>query len=66
MNHFNNKLMIAACVIGFLLQFAVTEIPFPDGGVPEPAHLSLREWLRLGILAVLPLLAYELMILFPL
>lgn len=63
MNHFNNKLMIAACVIGFLLQFAVTEIPFLTAAFGT-AHLSLREWLRLGILAAFPLLAHELMILF--
>lgn len=28
MDHLGNKLMIAACALGFCLQFAVTEIPF--------------------------------------
>ena len=28
MKHWENKLMIAACAIGFVLQFAVTEVPF--------------------------------------
>ena len=42
---------------------AVTEIPFLTAAFGT-AHLSLREWLRLGILAAFPLLAHELMILF--
>ena len=36
MKHFDNKLMIAACVLGFLLQFAVTEIPFLTAAIWEP------------------------------
>lgn len=63
MKHFDNKLMIAACVLGFLLQFAVTEIPFLTAAFGT-AHLSLKEWLRLTFLAAFPLLAHELMILF--
>lgn len=63
MKHFDNKLMIAACVLGFLLQFAVTEIPFLTAAFGT-AHLTLREWLRLAFLASFPLLAHELMILF--
>lgn len=27
MNHLENKLMILACILGFLLQIAVTEVP---------------------------------------
>nr|WP_305141976.1 cation-translocating P-type ATPase [uncultured Acetatifactor sp.] len=62
MNHLENKLMIAACVIGFLLQFAVTEIPVlirAFGTFP----LSGREWMRLSILAAAPLFAHEILVL---
>lgn len=60
MNHLENKLMIAACVIGFLLQFAVTEVPFLiDAFGTSP--LSGREWMRLSLLAAAPLLAHEIM-----
>lgn len=62
MNHLANKLMIVACVTGFLLQFAVTEIPFlirAFGTFP----LSGREWMRLSILAAAPLFAHEILVL---
>ena len=62
MRHLENRLMIAACALGFLLQFAVTEIPFLTA-VFGTAHLSLREWLRLGLLSSFPLLAHELLVL---
>jgi len=58
MNHLENKLMMAACVIGFGLQFAVTEIPFLIRAFGT-AHLSGSEWLRLIILAAVPLFAHE-------
>lgn len=60
MNHLENKLMIAACVIGFLLQFAVTEVPFLINAFGT-SPLSGREWMRLGLLAAAPLLAHEIM-----
>jgi len=60
MNHLENKLMIAACVIGFLLQFAVTEVPFLINAFGT-SPLSGREWLRLSLLAAAPLLAHEIM-----
>lgn len=60
MNHLENKLMIAACVIGFLLQFAVTEVPFLIHAFGT-SPLSGREWMRLGLLSAAPLLAHELM-----
>lgn len=60
MEHRENKLMIAACVLGFLLQFAVTKHPFLIGAFGT-VQLSLQEWLKLTVLAAFPLLAHELM-----
>lgn len=62
MNHLDNKLMLAACVIGLLLQAAVTEIPFLTAAFGT-AHLTMTEWLRLGVLAAFPLAAHELLVL---
>ncbi|MCM1188834.1 MAG: cation-translocating P-type ATPase [bacterium] len=62
MNPFENPLMIAACVIGFLLQFAVTEVPFLIRAFGT-SPLSGAEWLRLGILSAMPLAAHEIMVL---
>ncbi len=58
MNHWDNKLMIAACAIGFCLQFAVTEVPVLIGAFGT-SHLSGREWMLLSLLAAAPLLAHE-------
>lgn len=58
MNPFQNKLMIAACVLGFFLQFAVTEVPFLIQAFGT-SHLSGQEWLRLSVLAAMPLIAHE-------
>lgn len=58
MKHFDNRLMIAACVIGFALQFAVTEVPFLINAFGT-THLSGKEWLYLSVLAACPLLAHE-------
>lgn len=58
MHHFDNKLMIAACGIGFFLQFAVTEVPFLIRAFGT-SHLSGREWIILSVLAACPLLAHE-------
>ena len=63
MKHLENKLMIGACAMGFLLQFAVTEVPFLIQAFGT-SPLSGREWLRLSILAAAPLFAHELMVLF--
>lgn len=60
MNHLENKLMIAACIIGFLLQFAVTEVPFLVSAFGT-SPLSGREWMRLSVLAAAPLIAHEIM-----
>lgn len=63
MNHFQNKMMIVACILGFLLQFAVTEVPFLINAFGT-THLSRNEWIHLSILASCPLLAHECMALF--
>ena len=58
MHHLENKLMIAACGIGFALQLAVTEVPFLIHAFGT-SPLSGREWMRLSILAAAPLFAHE-------
>ena len=58
MNHLENRLMILACAAGFLLQFAVTEIPFLIQAFGT-SPLSGKEWMRLSILAAAPLFAHE-------
>lgn len=62
MNHLENKLMIAACAIGFALQFAVTEVPFLINAFGT-SHLDGGEWMLLSILAAFPLLAHEILVL---
>ena len=62
MPHWNNKLMIAACGLGLLLQLAVTEIPFLTAAFGT-VSLSLHEWLYLGGLAAFPLVGHEILIL---
>lgn len=62
MNHLENKLMIAACAVGFLLQFVVTEIPFFVSAFGT-SSLSGREWMRLSVLAAAPLFAHEILVL---
>lgn len=63
MDHWNNKLMILACMAGFALQFAVTELPFFVKAFGT-ARLSTQEWLYLTGLAAFPLLAHELLVMF--
>ena len=63
MNHLENKLMILACGVGFLLQFAVTEVPFLINAFGT-SPLSGQEWIRLIALSAMPLLAHEFMALF--
>lgn len=62
MHHLRNKLMIAAFVIGFALQFAVTELPLLIHAFGT-VHLLPAEWGFLSILAAFPLLAHELLLL---
>lgn len=59
MNHSDNKLMILACILGFFLQFTVTEVPFLINAFGT-SHLSSGEWMRLAVLAAFPLIAHEL------
>ncbi len=61
MNHFKNPLMILACVVGFALQFAVTEVPFLIRAFGT-THLSFQEWKMLAILSAFPLFAHEIMV----
>ncbi len=62
MNHLENKLMILACILGFLLQIAVTEVPILIAAFGT-THLQWGEWGILTLLASFPLLAHEVMIL---
>ena len=63
MNPLENKLMLVACVIGFALQFAVTEVPFLIRAFGT-SHLSGNEWMLLTLLSMFPLFAHELIVLF--
>lgn len=63
MHHLHNKLMLAALAVGFLLQFAVTEIPFLIRAFGT-VDLMPAEWSFLIILAAFPLLAHELLLSF--
>lgn len=58
MNHFSNKLMIAALIIGIGLQIAVTHIPFLVDAFGT-CMLSKREWILLLIWSATPLLFHE-------
>ncbi len=62
MHHLRNRLMLAAFVSGFILQFAVTEVPFLIRAFGT-VHLLPSEWGFLFILAAVPLLAHELLLL---
>ena len=58
----DNKLMVVACILGFLLQFAVTEVPLLVNAFGTTS-LSGREWLQLALLSAVPLAAHELIVL---
>lgn len=60
-NQFNNKMMILAFCVGFLLQISVTEIPFLTQ-VFGTAELSLKEWLSLVALSTAPIWFHELLV----
>jgi Ca2+-transporting ATPase len=62
MHHLENKLMLLACVVGFALQWSVTEIPFLVRAFGT-ASLSLKEWQILVGLAAMPLVAHEVLVL---
>lgn len=61
MNHTNNKVMILAFAVGFILQIAVTEIPFMVK-VFGTSQLSLVQWIWLTLTAMTPLVVHELVI----
>ncbi len=62
MNHLSNRMMVAAFIIGFALQIAVTEIPFLTD-MFGTVELSLREWCILTVLATVPLWFHEIFVL---
>lgn len=64
MNHLENRLMIAAFSIGLSLQILVTEIPYFVSAFGT-CRLSLSEWIRMILLAAIPVLAHELLLLLP-
>ncbi len=59
---FTNPLMLVAFAAGLLLQFAVTEIPFLVTAF-RTSVLSPKEWIFLLLLAAVPLLAHEVIVL---
>lgn len=62
MNHLENRLMITAFAVGIGLQLLVTEIP----ALVElfgTCRLNAFEWVKLLVLASMPLLAHEILIL---
>ena len=64
MNHLKNRLMMAAFCVGLSLQVLVTEVPYFVTAFGT-CRLSLPEWTRLILLAAMPLLAHELLLLSP-
>lgn len=63
MNHLENRLMILAFAVGIGLQMMVTEIPYFIG-LFGTCRLSVLDWVKLLVLASMPLLAHELLVLF--
>jgi Ca2+-transporting ATPase len=61
MKHLENKLMIVAFVTGFLMQLAVTVVPFLTGAFGTAA-LSWKEWGMLTVLAAFPMFAHEIIV----
>lgn len=61
MNPFNNRMMIVAVAAGFLLQIAVTEIPFFEV-IFNAAELSIKEWLMLTALSTAPIWLHEIIV----
>ena len=64
MNHLENRLMIAALCIGLSLQILVTEAPYFISAFGT-CRLSVSEWTRLILLAAVPLLSHELLLIRP-
>ena len=62
MNHLENHLMVVAVTVGIGLQMTVTEIPY-FVGLFGTCRLSIFEWVKLLVLASMPLLAHEVLVL---
>ncbi len=60
-NHFNNRVMLLAFVVGFGLQIAVTEITFITK-IFGTVALSVEEWLILTALSTAPLWFHEIFV----
>ncbi len=63
-NHFSNKLMIVAVIIGLGLQFLVTKVPYFISAFGT-CYLSPIEWTQLLCLSAMPILAHETLLLSP-
>lgn len=63
MNHLENRLMILAVAVGIGLQVMVTEVPYFIK-LFGTCILTPTEWVKLLLLAAVPLLAHELLVLF--
>lgn len=62
MNHLENRLMLVAFTVGIGLQMAVTEVPYLIA-LFGTCRLTAVDWVRLLVLASMPLLAHEILIL---
>ena len=61
-NHFENRLMIIAFIVAFVLQISVTEIPFMVEAFGT-TQLAVSEWLMLTGLSTAPLWFHEIFVL---
>lgn len=61
-SHLDNLAMIGAFAAGLILQILVTEIPFLTN-VFGTSQLSLKEWINLILLSMVPLLSHEIIVL---
>lgn len=61
MNHLENRLMLLAFAVGIVLQLAVTEIPYFIM-LFGTSKLQIIDWVKLLILAAMPLLAHEILV----
>lgn len=60
-NHLGNRLMIVAMVVGAGLQMVVTEVPY-FVALFGTCQLTGLEWVKLLVLAAMPLLAHEMLV----
>ncbi|MGL5345764.1 MAG: cation-translocating P-type ATPase [Peptostreptococcaceae bacterium] len=62
-NHFNNKMMILSFIIGFILQIAVTEVPFLVS-IFQTVQLEIAEWIYLILISTAPMICHEIIVFF--